>query len=131
MRPLHFLLLPAALALGAANKGDGALGAKAASETAIVTLEPLAVAIVDNGQVTGQLRATLAVRGADADLLTERLPLLRSALLAEMSEFGRLRGAPYEAVDAAALAQSLDRAARRAVPESREILLLQVAAVPV
>ena len=131
MRPLHFLLLPAALALGAANKGDSSLGAKAASETAIVTLEPLAVAIVDNGQVTGQLRATLAVRGADADLLTERLPLLRSAVLAEMSEFGRLRAAPYEAVDAAALAQSLDRAARRAVPESREILLLQVAAVPV
>lgn len=118
-------LLPITLVLMAASNG-----AAPVPDAAIKRLAPLTVAIVDGGQIQGQLKVTLAVSGADEAALEEATPLVRAAAVSALSEHARLRASPYAAVNAEALSHDLDQAVRKAAPEVHEVLIEQLEARP-
>lgn len=118
-------ILPIALVLMAASNG-----AAPPSDAAIKPLAPMAVAIVDSGQIQGQLKVSLAVSGADEASLDQNIPLIRAAAISALSEHARLRATPYAAVNAEALSRDLDQAVRQAVPTVAKVLLIRVQAQP-
>lgn len=119
------LLLPVALILMAASNG-----AAPVPDAAIRSLAPLSAAIIDGGQIEGQLKVSLAVSGTDEGTLERSIPLIRAAATSALSEHARLRATPYAAVNADALSHDLDMAIRRAAPAVSKVLLVRVEAQP-
>lgn len=120
------VLLPAALLLIAASNG----AAPPPAPVKIVSLAPMKAAIVDGGQIQGQLSASLAVVGGNAELLKEQTPVIRAAALAALNEHARLYASPYAAVDAATLSRDLTDAVHRAAPAADRVLIERVQAQP-
>lgn len=116
-------ILPIAVVLMAANNG-----AAPAPDAAFKSLAPLTAAIVDGGQIQGQLKVTLAVSGSDETALDQGIPLIRAAAVSALSEHARLRASPYAAVNAEALSHDLDKAVRKAAPAVSRVLLVRVEA---
>lgn len=119
-------ILPIALVLMAASNG-----AAPVPDAAFKALAPVTVAIVDGGQIQGQLKVSLAVSGADEAALDRGVPLIRAAAISALSEHARLRATPYAAVNAEALSRDLDKAVRHSAPGISKVLLVRVEAQPV
>lgn len=114
-------LLAVAAPAGAAGGGGG--------DAAVVPLGKFRVPIIDAGRVDGDLELDLAVApadGADAEQLGTAQPALRAAVLSALLDFAQLRASPRVAVDAVALAETLDAAAHAADPHAGHILILEV-----
>lgn len=118
--------LPAAAALLALAAPAGAAGG---GSSEVVSLGTFNVPIIDGGRVDGSLQLELAVTPADrADVqqLGAAQPALRAAVLGAVLDFAQLRASPRVAVDADALSQALDAAARAADPAAAHVLILEV-----
>jgi hypothetical protein len=103
---------------------DGAAGK-------LVSLHMLAVPIIENGMLNGQLRVSVELvpqSTADADALSERLPELRSSFLAAVNEFARLHVSIYQPVNPVRLRAYLLSAARAKGYKIKDVLVLDVAA---
>lgn len=118
-------ILPLALVLMAASNG-----AAPAPDGAIKALAPMAVAIVDGGQIQGRLKVSLAVSGTDEAVLEQNIPVVRAAAIGALSEHARLRATPYAPVNAEQLSHDLDHAVRAAAPAVDRVLLVRVEAQP-
>lgn len=119
-------ILPLAVVLMAASNG-----AAPVPDAAFKSLAPVTVAIVDGGQIQGQLKVSLAVSGADQAALDRGVPLIRAAAISALSEHARLRATPYAPVNAEALSRDLDQSVRHAAPGVSKVLLVRVEAQPV
>lgn len=117
------LKLTAALALLA-----GAATARAETPS-IVTLETLAVPIVDNGHIEGRLELGLALVATDEQAATRLAlgaPRLQATAMAAALEFARLHATPFRAVDVGALLARVAPALRG--PDVSRVLVLKVMA---
>lgn len=115
------LKLSAALALL-----TGAAAARAEGP-AIVTMETLAVPIIDNGQIAGRMELGLALVATDADAATRlalAAPRLRATAMVAALEFARLQATPYRAIDVGALMARIAPALRS--PDVSRVLVLKV-----
>lgn len=105
----------AIIAWNGAAHADG--GQRAESLPALVPLEPIAVPIVDHGEMLGRLELRAMWRSEEADgsaLAQSRLPQLRAALVEAAADHARLVATPSRPIDPSALAASLGQAAGRA-----------------
>lgn len=112
---------------GSARADDGP---RAAPVPALTPLEPMAVPIVDHGEMLGRLELRAmwqSADAADAETAQRRLPLLRAALVDAAAVHARLTATPGHPVDPDALAGRLEQAAR-AAGFSGELLVLQASA---
>lgn len=115
--PKRPLLLTALLSALLAGNGvawaDG--GGRPAALPHLLTLAPIAVPIVDHGEVMGRLELRAMWRAADADALAQaeaQAPLLRELLVEAVTEHARLDATPALAVDPRLLAERLRQAAQ-------------------
>ncbi|MFV0623247.1 hypothetical protein ACBY01_04435 [Sphingomonas sp. ac-8] len=126
-----FLL--SALALSLATAGVPAHASGGAGAPHLVTMDELAVPIVDGARADGTLRFQLVLEAKDegaAHALTAALPLLRAAALSEGLEFARLYASPRLPVDARRLASRLTAALQAQKPGIARVLIVKVMAVP-
>ncbi len=112
-RPVFLtVLLTALLAGNGVAWADG--GGRPAALPHLLTLAPIAVPIVDHGEVMGRLELRAMWRARDADALARaeaQAPLLRELLVEAATEHARIDAAPALAVDPRALAERLRQAA--------------------
>ncbi|AXK44138.1 flagellar basal body-associated FliL family protein [Erythrobacter aureus] len=126
-RFLISVALLAALPLGGAQASEDRYD----SSLAFVPMDMISIPIVDAGNVNGALRFKIVLEATDeeaAQHLSERLPILRSEALAVGAEFSRISAAPFLAVDAQELAESLDASLQEHSPEVERVLLVEVTA---
>ena len=95
---------------GAAQANEGA---EAAAVPTLVALEPMQVPVIDHGAVVGRLEVRATWQAAEGDSEVEaRLPSLRSALVAAVTDHARLIATPGQPIDPQALANRLQDDAR-------------------
>lgn len=130
MRPSTARLPAAAALLAMATP----VGAADGGNSEIVSLGTFNVPIIDGGRVDGILHLELVIAPADrSDVrrLAVSQPTVRAAVLGAVLDFAQLRASPRVAVDANALSQALDAAARAADPAAGHVLILEVRTRPV
>ncbi len=112
---------------GAAHASEGG---EAAAVPTLVALEPMQVPVIDHGTVVGRLvvRATWKAAEGDGEI-EQRLPSLRSALIAAAIDHARLTATPGQPIDPQALADRLEGDAR-AEGFSGELLVLEAMTRP-
>lgn len=111
-----------------AARADG--GLRAEPVPLLVALDPIAVPIIDHGEMLGRLELRAMWQSPDqagADAAQARLPQLRAALVEASASHARLAAAPSRAVDPTALSDALEKAAQ-AAGFSGELLVLQASA---
>ncbi|WP_010544743.1 hypothetical protein [Sphingomonas elodea] len=116
--------LPAGRAYASGGGGEGAV-------PHLVTMEAIAVPIVDADRVAGTLNFKLVLEAHDAataEKLTAALPNLRMAAIAGGVEFARLDASALRAVNAADLDKTLTTALKTVVPELDRVLIVEVGA---
>jgi len=120
----------AATALGGA--ATVALAADgAAAEPHLVSMDTLAVPIIDGGRVTGLLNVKLVLSADDAGgagAITANMARLRSAALAGTLEFGRLYASPFKPVNSEVLAEDLTSLLHAEEAAVAKVLIVEVAA---
>lgn len=128
------LLLGGALLASIPLQGAvGAGGAGEAGDGELVTMEAIAVPIVDGAKLQGTLQFRLVLEasdGAAAERLAGNMPGLRTEALATGAEFSRLRASPFLAVDAQRLSAEMTEALRARERGIARVLLVEVAARP-
>lgn len=120
----------ALLALAGTGVAQADGGVRAAPEPSLITLEPIAVPIIDHGEMLGRMELRAMWQSADpaaAEAAEQGLPLLRAALVEAAATHARLAATPSHPVDPAALSERLEKAARSA-GFSGELLVLQASA---
>ncbi|HWW65152.1 MAG TPA: hypothetical protein VNZ43_10365 [Sphingomonadaceae bacterium] len=127
--------LTAIVALSALTGGETAVAAR--PETPVhaqfLHLDEISIPIFGGDRIEGELSATLMIEARDndaANALKMKLPELRSAALAAMLEFARLRASGFTPVDAKRLSADLNGALKRAYPRIVRVLIIKVQAVP-
>ena len=94
-----------------------------------VTLEPIAVPIVESDRIIGTLRITVVIDAVDAAAaarLTDKLPQVREATMAAATEFARLHASGLRPVNAELLDQNLKAGLARLDPGIAQVLLTEV-----
>lgn len=97
----------------------------------LVTMDEIAVPIVDSDRVAGTLNFKLVLEAHDAasaEKLAAAMPTLRMAAIAGGVEFARLDASALRAVNAADLDKTLTAALKTASPEIGRVLIVAVGA---
>jgi hypothetical protein len=94
-----------------------------------VSLGPLSVPLIGEGRMVGRLALQLSVAVAPGEepKISDRLPVIREAVMLALHDEARLAVEPGRPVDAAALAGVAGAAASAAAGVPADILLLDVA----
>lgn len=117
---------------------SGSSGAMAAEgggggEGPYLVMTPIDVPIVESGSLAGHLVVELAIKAktpAAAQAMAARMPQLRSAALAAVSEFAQLYVSGYRPVRAVELRASVEAALRPRDPRIEQVLVLNIMASP-
>lgn len=116
--------LPAGQAFASGGGGGG-------EGVHLVTMDSIAVPIVDSDRVAGTLNFKLVLEAHDAaaaEKLAAAMPTLRMAAIAGGVEFARLDASALRAVNAADLDKTLTAALKTASPEIGRVLIVEVGA---
>lgn len=88
-------------------------GADPAPVPTLIALEPMQVPVIDHGRVVGRLELRATWQAADGDeALEQRVPALRSTLVAAAIDHASLNATPGQPIDPQALAKRLQDEAR-------------------
>ena len=120
--------LLAALPLSAATGEDGGAVPGPAE---LVSMEAIALPIVDGARLQGTLHFQLVLEvetGPSSDDLSANMPALRAEALAAGAEFARLSASPFIAIDAQRLSADLTLALRERQAGIARVLLVEVSA---
>lgn len=120
-------------AMAAEGGGGGSGGSGGGGEVPYLVMAPFDVPIVESGSLAGHLVVELAIKArtpAAAQAMTARMPQLRSATLAAVSEFAQLYVSGYRPVRAAELRASVEAALRPRDPRIEHVLILNIMARP-
>lgn len=99
--------------------------------TSFLVLEDINVPIVDSGRLDGVLHVTYVIKAKSpeaVDNLTQRVPEIRSAALANTIEFARLYASPYTAVDVGQLSQMVSAPIKKLDKQIYQVLVVKVSA---
>lgn len=116
--------LPAGQAFASGGGGGG-------EALHLVTMEPIAVPIVDSDRVAGTLNFQLVLEvhdAATAEKLAAAMPNLRMAAIAGGVEFARLDASAMRAVNVADLDKTLTGALKTVAPDLDRVLIVEVGA---
>ena len=116
--------IPVSSAMGAGGGGKG-------GADDLISMEAIAVPIVDGATLQGTLRFSIVLEAHDAEAaarISGDLPGLRAEALFTGAEFSRLRASPFLAVDAQRLSEELTEALHARDEGIARVLLVEVAA---
>lgn len=123
--------LLSSLASGSVSASDGQ--SVALHEPALLTVDEIQTPIFGASRIEGTLNLALAVEASDkvvADQLRDKMPLIRSALLASSIEYSRLHVSGLAPVNAERLNAALNASVKGMSPGIERVLLLRVSASP-